>query len=171
VDYAWLRKLERMGEETFIPPGLAQRISVSQLLNGVEPPAARRGREPRGGDTYITHVHGGQIGVVGRDADVEGGVNTYDAQGGMFLGDVKAGGDVAGRDMQKTDHGVEPPAAQQPSGGDLRQALANARRTLARLEEQAAGYTSLTIPAHLANELEDARDQVAELEARHHPEL
>jgi formylglycine-generating enzyme required for sulfatase activity len=42
-------------------------------------------------------------------------------------------------------------------------ALAMARRALALLEQQAAGYTSLTMPAHLQIELEDKRRQVREL--------
>ncbi len=41
-----------------------------------------------------------------------------------------------------------------------------ARRALAILEEQAAGYTALTIPAHLKIELEAKRREVAELEAQ-----
>ncbi len=41
-----------------------------------------------------------------------------------------------------------------------------ARRALATLEEQAAGYTTLTIPAHLQIELEEKRREAAELEAR-----
>ncbi len=41
-----------------------------------------------------------------------------------------------------------------------------ARRALAILEEQAAGYTHLTIPTHLQIELEEKRRQVAELESR-----
>jgi hypothetical protein len=45
-------------------------------------------------------------------------------------------------------------------------ALTRARRTLAILEEQAAGYTALTIPAHLKIELEEKRREVADLEAR-----
>ncbi len=45
-------------------------------------------------------------------------------------------------------------------------ALARARRALAILEDQAAGYTSLTIPAHLKIELEDKRREVAELKQR-----
>lgn len=44
--------------------------------------------------------------------------------------------------------------------------LAMARRALAILEEQAAGYTALTIPAHLQIELEAKRREVAELEAQ-----
>jgi hypothetical protein len=45
-------------------------------------------------------------------------------------------------------------------------ALTRARRTLAILEEQAAGYTALTIPAHLKVELEEKRREVADLEDR-----
>ncbi len=45
-------------------------------------------------------------------------------------------------------------------------ALAKARHALAYLEEQAAGYTSLTIPAQLKIELEDKRRDVAELEEK-----
>ena len=45
-------------------------------------------------------------------------------------------------------------------------ALQKARRMLAHLETQAAGYTSLTIPAHLQIELEDQRKKVVQLEAQ-----
>jgi DNA-binding winged helix-turn-helix (wHTH) protein len=45
-------------------------------------------------------------------------------------------------------------------------ALDRARRVLEILEEKAAGYTHLTIPAHLQIELEEKRRQVAELEDR-----
>jgi len=41
-----------------------------------------------------------------------------------------------------------------------------ARRALAILEERAAGYSSLDIPAHLQIELEDKREEVARLEAQ-----
>lgn len=44
-------------------------------------------------------------------------------------------------------------------------ALVMARRVLNTLEEQAAGYTSLTIPASLKVQLEDKRQEVARLEA------
>ncbi len=44
-------------------------------------------------------------------------------------------------------------------------ALEKARRVLVVLEEQAAGYTFLTIPAHLQIDLEDKRREVAALEA------
>ena len=49
---------------------------------------------------------------------------------------------------------------------DSTAALRMARRALAILEEQAAGYTALTIPPHLKIELEEKRREVAELEAR-----
>ena len=45
-------------------------------------------------------------------------------------------------------------------------ALAMARRSLAILEEQAAGFGRLQMPAHLRIDLEEKRQQVAELEAR-----
>lgn len=45
-------------------------------------------------------------------------------------------------------------------------ALAMARRSLAILEEQAAGFGKLQMPAHLRIELEEKRQQVAELKAR-----
>jgi hypothetical protein len=45
-------------------------------------------------------------------------------------------------------------------------ALAMARRSLAILEEQAAGFGRLQMPAHLRIELEEKRLEVAALEAR-----
>ncbi|HOC20828.1 MAG TPA: caspase family protein [Anaerolineae bacterium] len=45
-------------------------------------------------------------------------------------------------------------------------ALRRARRALAILEAQVAGYTTLSVPAHLQLELEEKRREVAELEAR-----
>ncbi|MEG5171421.1 caspase family protein [Microcoleus sp. B3-D7] len=45
-------------------------------------------------------------------------------------------------------------------------ALAMARRSLAILEEQAAGFGKLQMPGHLRIELEEKRREVAELEAR-----
>jgi len=48
----------------------------------------------------------------------------------------------------------------------LKQQLDIARRVLAVLEEQAAGHTSLTLPASLKIQLEDKRKEVASLEAR-----
>jgi hypothetical protein len=53
-----------------------------------------------------------------------------------------------------------------PDQESTQRALRMARRTLAILEEQAAAYTSLTIPAHLRIELEEQRSKVAELEAK-----
>lgn len=55
-----------------------------------------------------------------------------------------------------------PPVAPPPESG----ALKMARRKLAILEQQAAGYTALSIPAHLQIELEEARAEVARLEGR-----
>ncbi len=49
---------------------------------------------------------------------------------------------------------------------DLTAALERARRALAILEEQAAGFGALHIPAHLQLELEEKRREVADLEAR-----
>lgn len=42
VEYQYLKDLEEMGEESFIPPGLKQRVNVKQLLNGVESEDARK---------------------------------------------------------------------------------------------------------------------------------
>lgn len=49
---------------------------------------------------------------------------------------------------------------------DLNRALTMARRALAILEEQVAGFGALSVPAHLKIELEEKRRQVAELEAK-----
>ncbi|MCD4739450.1 MAG: AAA family ATPase [Anaerolineae bacterium] len=49
---------------------------------------------------------------------------------------------------------------------DLTAALERAHRAQAILEEQAAGYTALTIPVHLKLDLEAKRREVADLEAR-----
>ena len=62
--------------------------------------------------------------------------------------------------------------AQQATGPEAgtheqkRAALETARRSLAILEQRAAGYTSLTMPAHLQIELEDKRKEVEKLESR-----
>jgi hypothetical protein len=48
----------------------------------------------------------------------------------------------------------------------LQRTLDIARRTLSTLEEQAAGFTALTIPVHLKIELEEKRREVADLEDR-----
>ena len=65
--------------------------------------------------------------------------------------------------LRNHNNSILPPSSKT---NQARRTLTQARRTLATLEEQAAGYTSLTIPAHLKNELEDARDTVADLEVR-----
>jgi 3',5'-cyclic AMP phosphodiesterase CpdA len=68
--------------------------------------------------------------------------------------------------------GSNPPLAQRsnPTSSFDRESSERAlrldRRTLAILEEQAAAYTALTIPAHLQIELEEQRRKVTELEAR-----
>lgn len=54
-----------------------------------------------------------------------------------------------------------------PSSGNHQSAVENAKRALEILEAQAAGYTSLTIPAHLQIELENKRKEVARLEDEH----
>jgi len=69
VDYKWLRDLESLGEETFIPPGLRERISVRQLLDGVEPQRARDAKY------NIKVYNGGQVGVIGDEPKVKGGIH------------------------------------------------------------------------------------------------
>jgi tetratricopeptide (TPR) repeat protein len=49
---------------------------------------------------------------------------------------------------------------------NLQQILITSQAILTVLEQQAAGYTSLTIPAHLQVQLDDKRKEVASLEAR-----
>jgi hypothetical protein len=47
-------------------------IGVSELLNGVEPPQARRERDVK----YEIHVHsGGQVGGIGDEHQVNGGIS------------------------------------------------------------------------------------------------
>jgi len=41
VSYEHLKTLERLGEQTFIPQGLQEKVSVQKLLNGVELPSER----------------------------------------------------------------------------------------------------------------------------------
>jgi len=72
VDYRWLRDMEREGIDKFPPPGLTRFISVRQLLDGVDPPEARRERDAK----YEVHIHGGQVGVIGDEADVHGGMHS-----------------------------------------------------------------------------------------------
>jgi len=86
---------------------------------------------------------------------------------------VAIGGNVSGSTIITGDGNVVYPGGSAPPvatpAGDretLQRALAMARRALYILEEQAAGYTSLTIPVHLMLELEEKRKEVAGLEAR-----
>ncbi|NEO86983.1 MAG: hypothetical protein F6J87_22395 [Spirulina sp. SIO3F2] len=60
----------------------------------------------------------------------------------------------------------ESPSPSKISDSGLAPALAMAKRSLAILEKQAAGYTSLTIPPHLQLQLEEKRQAVTELEQR-----
>ena len=60
----------------------------------------------------------------------------------------------------------KPPSAPAPDRAGLERALTMAHRTLAILEEQAAGFGALHVPAHLQIELEEKRREVADLEAR-----
>lgn len=55
------------------------------------------------------------------------------------------------------------PTATSTTGDSLRAQLDMAEKILAVYEEQAAGYTRLTIPAHLAVNLEEQREKVARL--------
>ncbi len=64
----------------------------------------------------------------------------------------------------------EPTPAEQPAPAEdvdvLQQTLNTALRTLSILEQQAAGYTALTIPAHLQIDLDEKRKQVEDLRLR-----
>jgi hypothetical protein len=73
VDYRWLREMERKGIIEFLPPNLTEMVSVSKLLNGVEPPEARRERE--GGTVYHIDARGSQIGGIGDQQQVKDGIN------------------------------------------------------------------------------------------------
>lgn len=72
---------------------------------------------------------------------------------------------ISARDKVTVDENVSVKIAS-ASALHLQRMLMMARRTLAILEEQAAGYTALTIPVHLRIELEEKRRQVADLEAQ-----
>ncbi len=64
---------------------------------------------------------------------------------------------------------IQSAPAEQPLADDreaLERALRRARRALAILEEQVAGFGALHVPAHLQIELEEKREEVARLEAR-----
>jgi len=68
--------------------------------------------------------------------------------------------------VRKLLDGVESPDARREGQAGTAAARCRARRALAILEEQAAGYTVLTIPTHLKIELEEKRREAANLEAR-----
>lgn len=59
-----------------------------------------------------------------------------------------------------------PPPERFPGRDSLHAQLEMAEKVLAVYEEQAAGYTTLTIPAHLAVNLEEQREKVARLRAQ-----
>jgi len=92
------------------------------------------------GAKYEIHVHGGQIGAIGDNTHIEGGIHF--------------------------GSGATTPKAAETVSGDAATTLRMAHRALAILEEQAAGYTALTIPVHLKIELEEKRREVAALEAK-----
>ena len=48
VDYGHLLDLEALGETSFIPEGIRERVNVKELLDGVEPEEERRGRREEG---------------------------------------------------------------------------------------------------------------------------
>jgi hypothetical protein len=102
-----------------------------------------------------------QATVNGSGAVSQGNNNVTIGAGAIYVaGDV--GGDiVTGEKTTQSQAGSSVTASKSPQG-----ALEMARRALAILEEQAAGYTSLAIPVNLQLELEDKRRQVAELESR-----
>lgn len=115
------------GELTALAAEL-RRALAGESSSPTPPPS----QAPQGGK-YVIHIHdGGQVGAIGDNAHIEGGINFGE---------------------------LSPVAPADPEA-----ALNRARRALATLEEQAAGYTSLTIPVNLKLELEDKRREVAELE-------
>ena len=72
VDYRHLRNLERAGIDTWIPEGLTKPLSVRQLLDGVEPQTTRITRDAK----YNVKVYnGGQVGVIGDEPEVKGGIH------------------------------------------------------------------------------------------------
>lgn len=73
------------------------------------------------------------------------------------------GGDEMG---ERERPGLHRERAQASQRHGLQRALDMARRNLAILEEQTAGYTALTIPAHLRIQLEDKRREVEDLARR-----
>jgi hypothetical protein len=95
----------------------------------------------------------------GSGAISQGNQNIKIGAGGIYVAGNVGGDIVTGQKITQTQG--QAPRSERSS---VSPALEMARRSLAILEEQAAGYTTLTIPAHLRLELEDKRRQVAELE-------
>ncbi|HEY9606881.1 MAG TPA: hypothetical protein V6C85_35055, partial [Allocoleopsis sp.] len=57
VDYEHLLNLEEMGETSFIPEGLKERVTVKQLLDGIEPEQTRQKRQLDRDDEDITEMN------------------------------------------------------------------------------------------------------------------
>jgi internalin A len=53
IDYEHLLNLEEMNETSFIPPGLKERVSVRQLLDGIEAEEQRRERQREREDKFM----------------------------------------------------------------------------------------------------------------------
>ena len=110
----------------------------------------------------ISNVSGGTINIAGGDIHQE--TRHINTGGGAYIeGNVNTGGGdfIAGAGKARQ---AEPGAA--PGTGAPSKALEMARRALEILEEQAAGYTTHTIPVHVKISLEDKRREVAEMEER-----
>lgn len=69
-------------------------------------------------------------------------------------------------ELETAATGERPPVPADASRDSLRAQLEMAEKTLAVYETQAAGYTTLTIPAPLAVNLEEQREKVARLRAQ-----
>jgi hypothetical protein len=68
VDYQWLRRLESASQTEFTPPGCIDPMSVSQLLDGVEPPSIRRA--DREVSIYNIDARGARISAIGDRSEV-----------------------------------------------------------------------------------------------------
>ncbi len=85
------------------------------------------------------------------------------AQGNTF---ITGNGNVVGNGNTVHQGGLPSEAQSSSETSGLSRALRMAHRALAILEEQAAGYTTLSIPVHLQIELEEQREKVRALEER-----
>ncbi len=72
VDYRWLRECEHRGLEQIMPEGVFTPINVRKLLDGVEPPEARRARSR---DRARTIIIDSQVGIIGDEAEVKDGIH------------------------------------------------------------------------------------------------